>query len=200
MCMAAQTTATDLAELSGPGDFSRHVEQEIPYLRRLARRWHRSGADGDDLVQDTLLRALANAHLWQPGSNLRAWLSVIMRNQFFAGVAKSHRTAQVHDEYAYEKEGVADDRGDARLMLRDVARVLDRLPTRQRSAMMMVGVEGLTYEELARVTGATVSAIRCDLSRARERLRTAVYGDESRTPFAGRPRSKPIADRQYAPA
>jgi RNA polymerase sigma-70 factor (ECF subfamily) len=200
MPVATVTAETMIAEPSGPLEFSHNVEQEIPYLRRLARRWHRGGADGDDLVQDTLLRALANAHLWQPGSNLRAWLSVIMRNQFFAGLAKSHRAAEVHTEYAHDKRELANECGDARLTLRDVARVLDRLPTRQRSAMIMVGVEGHSYEELARVTGATVGAIRCDLARARERLRTVVLADEFCSPIAGRARAKPIADRQYAPA
>src|SRR5712691_2618807 len=58
------------------------IEAEIPFLQRVVRRWYREAADADDLVQDTLLRALASAHLWQPGSNLRAWLVTIMRNQF----------------------------------------------------------------------------------------------------------------------
>src|SRR5215211_5333252 len=59
------------------------IEAEIPFLRQAARRWrHRETADADDLVQDTLIRALANAHLWEPGTNLRAWLVTIMHNQF----------------------------------------------------------------------------------------------------------------------
>src|SRR5437879_657790 len=66
-------------------DFSRRIEDEIPFLRRSARRWHREQADIDDLVQDTLAQALANKHLWEPGSDLRGWLYTIMRNRFFAG-------------------------------------------------------------------------------------------------------------------
>ena len=61
-------------------DISQQIENEIPFLRRAVRRWHREQADADDLVQDTLLRALASAHLYQPGSDLRAWLFTIMRN------------------------------------------------------------------------------------------------------------------------
>src|SRR6266436_5285365 len=60
------------------------IEAEIPFLRRVVRRWHREAADADDLVQETLLRALASAHLWQPETSMRAWLSTIMRNQFLA--------------------------------------------------------------------------------------------------------------------
>src|SRR6266849_5187010 len=61
-------------------EFWQRIETEIPFLRRTVRRWHREKADADDLVQDTLVQALANAHLWQPGSDLRAWLFTIMRN------------------------------------------------------------------------------------------------------------------------
>src|SRR5229473_3475456 len=71
--------------------FLRQIEDEIPFLKRAVRRWHRDKADADDLVQDTLVQALANAHLWQPGSDLRAWLFTIMRNRFLGTVAKSHR-------------------------------------------------------------------------------------------------------------
>jgi RNA polymerase sigma-70 factor, ECF subfamily len=197
MRMTALDGDMNLADLPGPRDFSQNVEREIPYLRRLAWRWYGSKVDRDDLVQDTLLRALANTHLWLPGSNLRAWLTVIMRNQFLTILEKSQRTARANNEYALDKGSLANDDSDARLMLSDVVRVVDRLPTRQRSAMIMVGVEGHSYEELARMTGVTVSAIRCDLARARKRLRTMVLANESRSPCGRRPPSVPNC--QYAP-
>src|SRR6266851_5267277 len=68
------------------------IEAETPFLRRVVRRWHREVADADDLVQETLLRALASAHLWQPETSMRAWLSTIMRNQFLATLARSQRS------------------------------------------------------------------------------------------------------------
>src|SRR6201994_1961029 len=74
-------------------EYLRQIENEIPFLRRAVRRWHRDKADADDLVQDTLVQALANAHLWQSGTDLRAWLYTIMRNRFLAGVNKSARSA-----------------------------------------------------------------------------------------------------------
>jgi RNA polymerase sigma-70 factor, ECF subfamily len=61
--------------------FRQLVEQEIPRLRRYARALTRSAERADDLVQDTLLRALSKAHLWQPGTDLRAWLFTVMHNQ-----------------------------------------------------------------------------------------------------------------------
>ena len=73
---------------AAPPNFSRQIENEIPFLRRAARRWHREPADLDDLVQDTLAQALANQHLWQPGTDLRGWLYTIMRNRFLASVTR----------------------------------------------------------------------------------------------------------------
>src|SRR5215470_9698428 len=83
------------ANLGAPAspDFFGQLEEEIPFLRRNARRWYRENADAEDLVQDTLVQALANAHLWQPGTDLRAWLYTIMRNRALAGLKKSARSA-----------------------------------------------------------------------------------------------------------
>ena len=81
-----------------PPEFSRQIQEEIPFLRRAARRWHRDKANADDLVQDVLVQALANAHLWQPGSDLRAWLYTIMRNRFLAEVNRSGRSASALKE------------------------------------------------------------------------------------------------------
>jgi RNA polymerase sigma-70 factor (ECF subfamily) len=160
-------------------DVARSIEAEIPFLRRTVRRWHREAADADDLVQDTLLRALANAHLWEPGSNLRAWLATIMRNQFLANVSRARRSKQ-----ALEMLDIADSAPanvEARLTLRDVDRAYQRLPNKQRSAVFLAGVEGKSYSEAAVLMGMTADAVRCHLARARDRLRTSVYkhGDTS---------------------
>ena len=71
---------------------------------------HRDQADADDLVQDTLVRALANAHLYEPGSDLRAWLFTIMRNQFFAGAAKANRFISMLRVFAETDHGAGGDR------------------------------------------------------------------------------------------
>jgi len=91
-------------------DISRQIESEIPFLRRAVRRWHRDQADADDLVQDTLVRALANAHLYEPGSDLRAWLFTIMRNQFFARAAKANRFISMLRVFAETDHGAGGDR------------------------------------------------------------------------------------------
>jgi RNA polymerase sigma-70 factor, ECF subfamily len=172
-------------------NISRQIENEIPFLRRAVRRWHREQADADDLVQDTLVRALANAHLYQPGSDLRAWLFTIMRNQFFAGAAKANRFISMLRVFAETDHGAGGDPSETRLVLRDVAGALRRLPSKQRIAVMLACVEGQSYEDVAEAMGLSVSAVRCHLARGRNRLRTAMEADQPRSLFALRPAEQP---------
>src|SRR6201987_6183116 len=127
-------------------DVSRQIENEIPFLRRAVRRWHREQADADDLVQDTLVRALANSHLYEPGSDLRAWLFKIMRNQFLAGATKANRFISMLRVFAETDHGAGGDPSETRLVLRDVAGALPRLPRQQRVAAMPPFVGGETFE------------------------------------------------------
>src|ERR1700751_2210631 len=87
------------AQSHAPGavdrNFAQRVEDEIPFLRRIVRRWHREKSDAEDLVQDTVVQALANAHQWQPGTDLRGWLYTIMKNRFLAGGTRSNRSTAV---------------------------------------------------------------------------------------------------------
>ena len=167
------------------------IEAEIPFLRQAARRWrHCETADADDLVQDTLIRALANAHLWEPGTNLRAWLVTIMRNQFLSNVDRHQRAAGALQDLQAEASTSAN--AELRLTLRDVERALQRLPAKQRSAILLAGIEGKSYTEVAEEMGLSVDAVRCHLARARDRLRTTVYQHDGRTwqkPAAARPRT-----------
>ena len=179
-------------------DVSRQIENEIPFLRRAVRRWHREPADADDLVQDTLVRALANTHLYEPGSDLRAWLFTIMRNQFLAGAAKANRFISMLRVFAETDHGVGGDPSETRLELRDVAGALRRLPSKQRIAVMLACVEGKSYEEVAEAMGLSVSAVRCHLARGRNRLRTAMEADQPRSLFALRPAKQP--PRPVSPA
>jgi RNA polymerase sigma-70 factor (ECF subfamily) len=166
-------------------DFAQQIIGEIPFLRRTVRRWHRQKPDADDLVQETLMQALANAHLWQPGSNLRAWLFTIMHHQFLAAIAKSKRAAALLQVCDPNGPAAAEDSRETRLILRDVGAVLRRLPTKQRTALQLAGVEGKSYEEVAAAMGLSVGAVRCHLARGRGRLRAAVRGGDA-SPWVGR--------------
>ena len=174
-------------------EFVEQIIDQIPFLRRTVRRWHRETPDADDLVQDTLVQALANAHLWQAGSDLRAWLFTIMRHQFLAGIAKSNRAAAL--SHFRPVDGPVQDLGETRLVLRDVGAVLGRLPKKQRAALQLAGVEGKTYEEVAAVMGLSVGAVRSHLARARNRLKAAVSGSDFRSPCADRPAYLPLPAR-----
>ena len=167
-------------------EYLRQIEDEIPFLRRTVRRWHRDKADADDLIQDTLVQALANGHLWQPGTDLRAWLYTIMRNRFLAGVNKSARSATALREIA-EPEPTTAHASELRLLLRDLGAALLRLSSNQRSAVLLIGVEGKSYAEAAQSMGTSVGSVRSHLSRGRDRLKTAVDGTDTRPPFAPRP-------------
>ena len=170
---------------SPPGpDFRARIEAEIPFLRRAARRWQRQPADLDDLVQDTLVKALASAHLWQPGTDLRAWLYTIMRNRFLVGVARSIRSAVALEEIAAAEPGPGALAGELRLLLRDLTAALGRLPGNQRSAVTLIGVQGKSYGEAAQDMGTSVAAVRSHLMRGRDRLRSAMHGSDARSPFA----------------
>jgi RNA polymerase sigma-70 factor (ECF subfamily) len=181
-----QTVQFSTTPMIGP-----QIEAEIPFLRRMVRRWHREAADADDLVQDTLLRALANAHLWQPGSNLRAWLVTIMRNQFLATMSRNQRSGETAEIIDITDHRTSAD-VEARLTLRDVERAFRRLPAKQRSAVLLAGIEGRPYSEVAGAMGLSVDAVRCHLARAREQLRKAVYRCDENTwirPAMARPRA-----------
>ena len=148
--------------------------QHIPRLRRYARALARDAARADDLVQDTLERALAKLDLWQPGSDLRAWLFTLMHN-LYVNQVRAHRPV----------DSVLDDALDVpvsggqmeALVARDIHAALARLPTEQREVMLLVGLEQFGYAETAQVLGVPVGTVMSRLSRARERMRHMLAGE-----------------------
>ena len=164
---------TEPASPSGcaSAEFLRQIEDEIPFLRRTVRRWHRDQADADDLVQDTLVQALANAHQWQPGTDLRAWLFTILHNQHVNDVRRAVREGvNVPVEDVAPVLTVPSTQG-ASLQLRDLDRAMARLPEEQRQVLLLVGLEGMRYEEVAVVLDVPVGTVRSRLSRGRDMLR-----------------------------
>src|SRR5687768_18336122 len=121
-------------------DFEQLVEEQIPRLRRYARalyRGHISAAD--DLVQDTLLRAVAKQHLWQPGTNLRAWLFTLMHNQHVNDVRRSVREGTTVDIDDLQNAMASASDTSASVLLRDLDRGLAALPIEQRQTILLVG-------------------------------------------------------------
>ena len=149
----------------------RSIEAEIPRLRRYARALTRDFAATDDLVQDCLARALGKLHLWQEGTDLRAWLFTILHNQFVNQVRRAIREgASVGLSETEPLLTQAPDQGK-RLELRDLERAIAKLPEEQRSVILLVGLEGMRYEEVAEVLDVPIGTVRSRLSRGREALR-----------------------------
>src|SRR5262252_701596 len=125
------------------------IAQQIPRLRRYARALTGDRSAADDLVQDTLERALSRYHLWRRGSDLRAWLFTIMHNIY----VNQARSRSRHQHEALEAEGAEVLRGREPdwLALRDLAGALARIPEEQRAVLLLVGLEQFTYDEAARV-------------------------------------------------
>jgi len=156
-------------------EFGRLLESEIPRLRRYARALTRNPAKADDLVQSSLVRALEKQHLWQPGSNLRAWLFTIMHNQHVNEVRKLLRQGSLQPVEEAEPvyvEPVA----DASLQLRDLQRAINTLSYEQREVLLLVGLEGMRYEQVATILDIPVGTVRSRLSRARTTLRLLMDG------------------------
>ena len=153
------------------------VSSEIPFLKRIARRWRPNQADAEDLVQDTIVRMLAGAHSWEEGTNFRAWAFVVMRNQFRATWGCAKQDAEAAAQMLAARQEIVDEICLVRLTIRDVEAALRRLPASQRDALTRVGIEGKSYEAVAGEMGISVAAVRCHLARARERLRQAVLAE-----------------------
>lgn len=149
------------------------IVAEIPRLRRYARALAGDAVRADDLVQDTLERALSRFALWRPG-NLRAWLFTIMHNVFVNQVKAVQPLAFPGDE-AMPDLPVRATQADA-LELRDLSRALHKLPPEQREVLLLVGLEEMAYAEAAKVLGVPVGTVMSRLSRGRERLRALLAG------------------------
>ena len=162
-------------------DFNRRLEREIPRLRRYARALTRNIALADDLVQETLMRAIHKQHLWQPGTDLHAWLFMIMHNQYVNQVKRIMRDSAIIELNECPHSLVATTDPTASRQLRELERALGELPEEQREVILLVGLEGMSYDQAAAILNVPVGTIRSRLSRGREALRK-LLGMEERRP------------------
>jgi RNA polymerase sigma-70 factor (ECF subfamily) len=162
------------------------VEQEIPRLRRYARALTRASDRPDDLVQDTLLRALTKLHLWQPGTDIRAWLFTIMHHQYVNTVRRVARETATVDIGHVSSTVAATTDPSGRRQLVELDRALARLPSEQREVILLVGLEGMAYETAAQILGVPIGTVRSRLSRGRESLRALMGRGAETKPGNGR--------------
>ncbi len=150
----------------------------IPRLRRYARALVGDRATADDLVQDTLERAWAKLHLYRRGTDLRAWLFTVMHNVHVNRV-RAARPTDMLDEQMPELAQRAP-QGDA-LLVRDLDRAIARLPAEQAAVLLLVTLEEMSYDEVARTLGIPIGTVMSRLSRAREKLRAMMLGQTAAT-------------------
>jgi RNA polymerase sigma-70 factor (ECF subfamily) len=146
-------------------NFEEDLVKLIPQLRAYAFAMTRGRESGDDLVQDTLVRALRSQHTFTPGTNLKAWVFTILRHQFITLARRKLPIPTTLSEAGDEAPSPAAQE-DA-VSLRDFHRLLHQLPPKQREALLMIGANGFTYEEAAEITRCSVGTIKSRVSRAR---------------------------------
>lgn len=179
------------------GDMEQALTEQIPYLRRYATVLCRDRDRADDLVQECLLRAIDNIHQFQPGTNLRAWLFTILRN---AHLNHCRRNQRYHVQSLDDSEDGWDSSVQSSqtevLALKELERCLMMIPAPQREALLLVVVEGMTYEEAAVVMTVPVGTIRSRISRARR----ALMGLYEQPEHAADVKSEPEGDASFSPA
>lgn len=162
--------------------FERELIALIPKMRALARSLCGDRSYADDLAQEALAKALANRTSYQPGTNMKAWLFMILRNHFFSDRRQAWRSSQLDPRIAAETLLAVDDPASL-LELDEVRHALQMVPEAQREALVMVAAGGLAYEEAAEVIGVPVGTIKSRVNRGRISLQRILdQGSFPRTP------------------
>ena len=152
--------------------FRQDVETNVPALRRYARALTRNGELADDLVQDTLVRALRSEHLFH-GGEIRAWLFTILTNlnrNRLRSLARRPSTSTLEDNDAPDSAG-------PEAGARDIERALNLLVDDQKQALLLVVLEGLSYREAAEVQGVPIGTVMSRLARARAQIKAYLDGE-----------------------
>ena len=162
------------------------VEEEIPNLRKYAIALAHNPVAADDLLQQSVTRALVKSHLYRPGTNLRAWLFTIMHNMHVSNLRQDKAVRVVSPELL-ENVIAGPVPQDGWMMLRATERALLAIPDSQRMTLLLAGVEGMSYEEIARRFHVSVGTVKSRVHRGRSALRSALNGRVMpRSPLRGR--------------
>lgn len=160
---AAEGTAAQKA------DFKRELAAVVPHLRAFARGLCGRADMADDLVQEALLKAWAAQDRFEPGTSMRAWTFVILRNAYLTDMRRN-RFRGDYDEGVAERVLTAPAGQEDPIHLADLHRALLTLPPERREALLLVGAGGFSYEEAAEICGCAVGTIKSRVGRARATL------------------------------
>lgn len=157
-------------------EFHKQLVALLPKLRVQAMTLTRNRASADDLVQDAVTNALAAQNSFTPGTNFGAWMHRIVRNRFISTIRKQRDTTDIED-LPMSALAVSASHED-RMMLKELGRALDRLPSDQREALFMVVLHNLSYDDVAQATGCAVGTAKSRVFRARRQLEIWLAGEE----------------------
>lgn len=200
-CMETNREACRLEATTALQDLTFHelMVANLPSLRIHALALTRHRADAEDLLHSAVASALAAQASFELGTNFRAWMTRILRNRFFSNIRARRETVDIDDAPASvlsrsggQEEGLA---------VQELHRCLARLPSDQRVILLMITVQGLSYEEASVELGAAVGTLKCRVFRARRQLRRMMLGEEeARQPLPGSfPARPPLMVKKIAP-
>ena len=142
------------------------IVELIPALRAFARTFYRDATDADDLVQETLMKGIANIDKFQPGTRMKSWLFTIMRNTFYTRIKTYNREAPGLTDCASARL-TTDATQEWSVRGKEVRAAINRLPDHHREVLVLIGVLGVSYEEASRICGCAIGTIKSRLNRAR---------------------------------
>jgi RNA polymerase sigma-70 factor (ECF subfamily) len=157
--------------------FKADLLELIPFLRAFARSLCGNPDMADDLAQETLVKAWQSRSSFAPGTNLKAWLFTILRNQFYSDRRRAWRQAPWDQDAAERIPGASEEQAWA-AQLSDTARALTSLSDEQREALILVGAGGFSYEAAARICNCAVGTVKSRVARARKTLIAILEGSE----------------------
>jgi RNA polymerase sigma-70 factor (ECF subfamily) len=166
--MTAVASSANAAKPESPS-FKRELLATLPSLRAFAMSLSGKHDKADDLVQDTLMKAWAKQESFEMGTNIKAWLFTILRNEFYSQMRKRGREVQDTDGAFTERLSVHPSQYGS-MDLVDFKKALDSLPDDQREAVILIGASGFSYEEAAAICTCAVGTMKSRVSRARTRL------------------------------
>lgn len=161
-------------------DFHEQLKTVLPRLRIYALSLTRDRDAADDLVHDTVVKALTGRNSFQPGTNLAAWLFRIQRNEFISGLRRRRPTVPVDTAIAESLSHPPHQ--DSGLIMREFMSAFGKLAAAQREALLLAVLEGLPYETIADHTGVSVGTVKSRISRARDTLERLLLEGETRQP------------------
>lgn len=169
-------------------EFNRMLVELLPRLRVQAFALTRQRSEADDLVQAAIGNALAARHSFTPGTNFGAWMFRILRNRFLSDIRRRRETVDIDDASPAHLSRPAAQEDS--LALQELRKHLGRLPADQRAALIMVTVQGMSYNEVAAAMGCAVGTAKCRVFRARQQLQAWMLGEEKPSAQSSRPQAR----------